>query len=111
MDLNILWIQHQWSYQILCYLLQKNASNETHLKVANIRKKNKKWFDEDLQKCRNILIHYGTIYSKYPHDPLVKEHYYKLNKEYSRLRKYKYKAYQKHLMDYMIITQNFIGNY
>jgi hypothetical protein len=30
---------------------------------------------------------------------LVRGHYYKLNKEYSRLRKYKYKAYQKHLMN------------
>ena len=29
---------------------------------------------------------------------LVRGHYYKLNKEYSKLRKYKYKAYQKHLM-------------
>ena len=94
-------------------MLQKNASNETHVKVAKIRKK--KWFDEELQKCRNRLINYGTIYSKYPHDPLVRGHYYKLNKEYSRLRKYKYKSYQKHLLDQIQglhdNNQNFVGNY
>ena len=66
-------------------------------KSSKKKKKNKKWFDEELQKCRNRLINYGTIYSNYPHDPLVRGHYYKLNKAYSR--KYKYKAYQKHLLD------------
>jgi hypothetical protein len=27
---------------------------------------------------------YGKVYSKFPHDPLVRGHYFKLNKQYSR---------------------------
>ena len=82
---------------IMLNAAEKCLKRNPYKSSKNKRKKN--WFDEDLQKCRNRLINYGTIYSKYPHDPLVRGHYYKLNKEYSRLRKYKYKSYQKHLLD------------
>ena len=32
-------------------------------------------------------------------DPVVKSHFYKLNREYSKLRKYKYKQYRQSLID------------
>ena len=39
-------------------------------------------------RVRNLLS-YGKIYSKYPKDPSVKNHYNKLYREYTETRKYK----------------------
>ena len=61
--------------------------------------KNKKWFDAILHKVRGNLLNYGKIYSKFPKDPVVKNHFYKLKREYSKLRKYKYKQYRQSLID------------
>ncbi|VDI17668.1 mannose-1-phosphate guanylyltransferase [Mytilus galloprovincialis] len=68
-------------------------------KLRNKKIKTKKWFDGDLYHLRNKLISYGKIYSKFPYDPLVRGHYYKLNKQYSKLRKFKYKEYKKSLVE------------
>ena len=61
--------------------------------------KDKKWHDTDLKSLRRKLINYGKVYSKFPHDPLVRGHYFKLNKQYSRLRKFKYREYKNSLID------------
>jgi hypothetical protein len=55
-----------------------------------------------LNKMKRKLINYGKVYSKFPHDPLVRGHYFKLNKQYSRLRKFKYREYELVLL-YMIL--------
>ena len=62
------------------------------------KKRNKKWYDKDLFKMRKNLINYGKVYSKYPNDPLVKGHYYKLYREYSKARKFKYRQYKQSLL-------------
>ena len=61
--------------------------------------KNKKWFDKDLKKSRLNLINYGKIYSKFPRDNYVKNHYYKLQREYNKLRKFKYRQYKQTLIN------------
>jgi hypothetical protein len=38
--------------------------------------KDKKWHDTDLKSLRRKLINYGKVYSKFPHDPLVRGHYF-----------------------------------
>ena len=63
------------------------------------RPRNKKWFDCDLKQTRHNLINYGKIYSKFPKDTAVKNHYYKLYREYKRLRKFKYKEYKQSILD------------
>lgn len=62
-------------------------------------KQAKKWFDANLHKVRGNLLNYGKKYSKFPKDPVVKNHFYQLNREYSKLRKYKYKQYRQSLID------------
>ena len=47
---------------------------------------------------RNRVLNYGKIYSKYPNDPAVRGHYYKLFREYSKLRKYKQRQYKQDLL-------------
>ena len=61
--------------------------------------KDKKWHDTDLKSLRRKLINYGKVYSKFPHDPLVRGHYFQLDKQYSRLRKFKYREYKNSLID------------
>ena len=36
----------------------------------------KKWFDANLHKVRGNLLNYGKKYSKFPKDPVVKNHFY-----------------------------------
>jgi hypothetical protein len=45
------------------------------------------------------LINYGKIYSKFPRDNYVKNHYYKLQREYNKLRKFKYRQYKQTLIN------------
>ena len=47
---------------------------------------------------RKRLINYGKIYSKYPNDPAVKGHYYKILRQYSKARKNKYREYKQSLL-------------
>ena len=58
------------------------------------RKPQNKWFDGDLKKLRHNLISYGKIYSQFPNDPNVRNHYYKLNREYTKLRKARKRQYK-----------------
>jgi hypothetical protein len=44
--------------------------------------RNKKWYDAELwEKKKKSLTEYGKVYSKYPKDPLIKGHFYKLRKK------------------------------
>ena len=62
------------------------------------KNKHKNWFDSDLKQLRFNLINYGKVYSKYPNDPLVKKHFYKLYREYNKCRKAKKKLYKSKLL-------------
>lgn len=60
-------------------------------KYRKNKKKHKNFFDSDLHSMRKNLINYGKIYSSNPKDPMVKNHYYKLYREYNKCRKTKKK--------------------
>ena len=62
------------------------------------KKKGQKWFDSDLISMRRNLLNYGKIYSKYPKDPSVKNHFYKLYREYTKSRKYKCRQYKQSIL-------------
>ena len=64
----------------------------------NIYIKNMKWFDKDLKQLRFNLINYGKIYIKFPKDPVVKNHFNKLYREYNKQRKYKCKSYKENTL-------------
>lgn len=66
------------------------------LKRKKVRKRisEKKWFDFGLKKKRKIVFEKAALLSKYPHDPIIRGSYYKNNKEYAKLRKFKKKRIQ-----------------
>ena len=76
----------------------KSLKRKKHFKCRGKKHKNKKWFDVDLFRMRIRLINYGKIYSKYPSDPTVKGHYYKILRQYSKARKIKYREYKQSLL-------------
>lgn len=47
---------------------------------------------------RRNLFSYAKIYTKYPKDPAVRNHYYKLYREYTKTRKYKCRQYKQSLL-------------
>jgi hypothetical protein len=59
---------------------------------------NQKWFDLNLKKMRTNLINYGKMFSKYPKDPYIRNHFYKLQREYNITRKQTYREYKKSLL-------------
>jgi hypothetical protein len=61
-------------------------------------KNNKNWFDNDLFKERNNLLQYAKILTKYPKDPLVRGHFFKLRKNYAKLRKFKFKEFKSSML-------------
>ena len=70
-------------------------------KMAN-KQKNKqqnKWFDTDLKKMRLNLIKYSSVYAKFPSDPYVRNHFYKLNREYTKARKAKKKSFKNSIIN------------
>ena len=48
---------------------------------------------------RSNLVSYGQIYSKFPKDSSVKNHYYKLYREYRKLRKYKNRQFKQTILN------------
>ena len=80
------------------FISAANMSLKRRFIKQNKKHKTKKWFDADLYQVRYNLMNYGKIYSRFPKDPTVKNHYDKLYREYSNLRKFKYKQYRQSLL-------------
>ena len=77
------------------------------LKRKKLRKnkskyKNKKWFTPSLRQMRFNLINYGKVFSKYPRDPQVRNHYYKMYREYTKARKKASKQYRQSILDQLV---------
>ena len=68
-------------------------------KYRKNKKKHKNFFDSDLHSMRKNLINYGKIYSSNPKDPMVKNHYYKLYREYNKCRKNKKKVFKADILE------------
>ncbi|VDH90724.1 Hypothetical predicted protein [Mytilus galloprovincialis] len=60
--------------------------------------KHQKWFDCSLAYLRKKLFSYWKIYSRFPRDPAVKCHFYKLQRLYTKARKHKYSEYKQSLL-------------
>ena len=41
----------------------------------------------------------GFLLSKYPHDPIIRGSFFKINKEYAKLSKYKKKQFRQQIID------------
>ena len=67
---------------------------------------NQKWFDLNLKKMRTNLINYGKMFSKYPKDPYIRNHFYKLQREYNITRKQTYREYKKSLLNQLEILHS-----
>jgi hypothetical protein len=48
---------------------------------------NEKWFDQDLHKKKKQVKDKGFLMSKYHHDPILRGSFFKIYKEYAKLRK------------------------
>ena len=62
-------------------------------------KMNQKWFDLNPKKMRTNLINYDKMFSKYPKDLYIRNHFYKLQREYNKTRKQTYREYKKSLLN------------
>jgi hypothetical protein len=47
-----------------------------------------------LHKKKKQVKDKGFLMSKYPHDPIIRGSFFKINKEYAKLRKYKKKQFR-----------------
>lgn len=54
---------------------------------------------------------YGKIYSKFPKDPTVKNHFYKLYGEYTKTRKYKCRHYKQSLLKQLEMLHDETSNF
>ena len=63
-------------------------------KLHSKKRLSQKWFDMDLYILRNRLLNKGKLMSKFPFDPGIKGSYFKLYREYNKLRKFKKKDFQ-----------------
>lgn len=67
---------------------------------------NKKWFEADLKLKRKTLLNKAALMSKYPLDPIIRGSFYKINKEYAKLRKFKKKQFKQNILDKLIHLQS-----
>jgi post-segregation antitoxin (ccd killing protein) len=65
------------------------ASHSLKKKITKNKKKqvNQKWFDLNLKKMGTHLFNDGKMFSKYQKDLYIRNHFYKLQKEYNKTRK------------------------
>jgi hypothetical protein len=69
-------------------VIQQVADLTLRKKSKNKRKKtqNEKWFDQDLHKKKKQVKDKEFLMSKYPHDPIIRGSFFKINKEYFKLQ-------------------------
>lgn len=80
-------------------IFDKVAKLSLHRKSAHRTSTHKKWFDLDLAKMRKHLCERATLLSKFPNNPLLRGSFFKLNKEYAKLRKYKKQEFRQSIID------------
>jgi hypothetical protein len=83
---------HNIFNKVAKFSLQKKARSKKHTD-------NKKWFDSDLWQKRKQLFGKATLLSRYPNNPIIRGSYFKLRKEYAKLRKYKKRQFTQNFLD------------
>ena len=84
-------------YHNCCQNVPKNLRKKNSPSCKS--RKNKKWFDADIRLKRKHLMDYAKIYTLYSKDPFVRGHFYKLRREYAKLRKYKCKEFKRNMIE------------
>ena len=75
-----------------------NVSLKKKKKKVNVNN-NQKWFDTDLKKMKCQLNYKAQLMSKYPRDPIVRGSFFKLNKQFSKLRKRKKREFKDDILN------------
>ena len=83
----------------IIYSVASRSLKRRKVNNKNFNQTHKKWFNLDLKKMRTNLIDYGKVYSRYPKDPFIKNHFYKLYREYNKARKKTYRQYKQSLLN------------
>lgn len=83
---------------ILVETADKSLRRPTKRKTKRAGQLNNNWFDNDLRKLRNNLTNYSKVYSRYPNDSYVRNHFYKLNRLYTKTRKAKKREFKKSIL-------------
>lgn len=68
-------------------------------KVYSKKKTHHKWFDKDLHILRSRLLNKGKLMSKFPFDPGIKGSYFKLYREYNKMRKFKKRTFKQNILN------------
>ncbi|XP_055995542.1 uncharacterized protein LOC130046757 [Ostrea edulis] len=80
-------------------ILNKVAKPSLQRKTQRRNTTNKKWFDSDLTKKRKYLFEKATLLSRFPNNPYLRGSFFKLNKEYAKLRKRKKREFRQGILD------------
>ena len=75
----------------------KRSLNRNKQKPKN--PKNKIWFNSDLRKKRKQLTDYARVFAQHPYDRQVRDHFFKLRKEYSKSTKLESRKYKQDLLN------------
>jgi hypothetical protein len=60
-----------------------------------VNKRNKKWFDYDLNTMKRLVDEKAKLMSKFPKDPIVRGSFFNHNKKYAKLRRKKKESLNK----------------
>ena len=80
-------------------IVDKVAKITLKKKVKKKAFESKKWYDFELSKRKILLCEKATLMSNYPGDPYIRGFFYKCNKEYAKMRRYKKKEYTQNILD------------
>lgn len=76
-----------------------NSSLRTKNVNAKLKEQRKKWFDEDLFVKRRELFRKGNLLSMNPYNRSIRNNYFKIHREYTKLRKYKKKHFKQSILN------------
>ena len=89
-------------YQVINKSLNESFSCKVKTKCKKIKKKNKKWFDQDCDSMYRNLKSIARSLPKSCNKPGILQHYYLLRKQYKRLIRKKQRMYKNKLLGSLI---------
>ena len=80
-------------YEKVCKVSLKKKKKR--VKTCN----HKKWFDQDLKSLKKHVNDKAVLMSKFPKDPIVRGSFFKLNKQFAKLRRKKKREFRENILD------------
>ncbi|CAG2249773.1 unnamed protein product [Mytilus edulis] len=80
-------------YEKVCKVSLKKKKKR--VKTCN----HKKWFDQDLKSLKKHVNDKAILMSKFPKDPIVRGSFFKLNKQFAKLRRKKKREFRENILD------------